>query len=399
MYQVLLAHLGEISVDNMGHHDDVNHDSKADDYHFMSLDTLVREKSDRIFISVTNMNLYSVDFDKHKKLGGSLSSSSFSGFTHDLGVPILYDTAVDLCIRKQNLNDVCLSDDFGYAMDMPDKLGFVPPRQPEREQQIQSPSSVLEVHIKISKPIKLGLSKEVYEQILQTSDHLTYDAEVKPFKSDDATVPDDQAQSTSEKTTESEMGSADHDDGIFGQEKTVTDKRANDGMSSLPVGSKAEGDLAAGNFMAKHVKFQVPLFGVELRGDFGDGEQGLVDLKLYDFALDYEKNDRVTTHLKVRLKSLQMDDLLEPMDSVHRQIIVSRNSHKEQTRSRGASSERGYRCFMSTSCPDCTIVVPVPQMPPSLPSSFHDSHSLKALQKIRDTVSKSGTASGRPLSR
>jgi hypothetical protein len=72
----------------------------------------------------------------------------------------------------------------------------------------------------------------------------------------------------------------------------------------------------------------VPLFEVELRGDFGEGEQGLVDLQLYDFALDYEKNDRASTHLKFRLRSLQMDDLLESPHSTHRQIIVSRNSNR-----------------------------------------------------------------------
>ena len=65
---------------------------------------------------------------------------------------------------------------------------------------------------------------------------------------------------------------------------------------------------------------------MELRGDFGEGEQGLVDLKLYDFSLRYEKNDKATTRVMLHLNSLQMDDLLEPVDSKHRQIIVSRAS-------------------------------------------------------------------------
>ena len=43
---------------------------------------------------------------------------------------------------------------------------------------IQSP--VLDVTAKISSPVKLSLSKDVYEQILQTTDNLTYDRESEP---------------------------------------------------------------------------------------------------------------------------------------------------------------------------------------------------------------------------
>ena len=75
-------------MDNTRHHDVSDHENETDEYHFMSLDKSSRELSGKIFISLTNMNLYSVDFDKHKKLGRSLSSSSFSGFTQELGVPI-----------------------------------------------------------------------------------------------------------------------------------------------------------------------------------------------------------------------------------------------------------------------------------------------------------------------
>ncbi|KAL8611447.1 hypothetical protein ACOMHN_014502 [Nucella lapillus] len=391
--QVLLAHLGEISVDNTGHHDEDILDTGQDDCHFRSLALPVKEQSDKIFISLTNMNLYSVDFDKHKKLGRSLSSSSFSGFTHELGVPILYDTAVDLSISKHNFEAVCINQNLSGEGDFFDDLNFPPPQNQEPEP--LPPSSVLEVGIKISKPIQLGLSKEVYEQILQTSDNLTYEAETKDVRAAEFVGP---AEKTEQSAAEKKMGGSSippAEGRLFGTEKKPLEKRSSD-RSPLAGSVQKDGDSSAGNFMAKHIKFQVPLFEVELRGDFGEGEQGLVDLKLYDFALDFEKNDRATTHLKVRLKSLQMDDLLEPPGSAHRQIIVSRNSHKEQSGVQSSKCQQGSG--LSTSCPDCTIVVPEPQMPPSLPSSFHEPLPSKAHHKIRDNASKLGSAFKRPLS-
>lgn len=386
-------------MDNTGHHDDSDHENETDEYHFMSLDTSARELSDKIFISLTNMNLYSVDFDKHKKLGRSLSSSSFSGFTQELGVPILYDTAVDLYISKHNLDVMCLSDNLGGDGDIREEFAFPPQHERNQAQQVSPPSSVLEVSIKISSPIKLGLSKEVYEQILQTTDHLIYEAEVKDADFEGASSGAQPQQPGLGKSDRGSGADSGVGEGLSGRERVPVDKKLSEVSPGQPGSAhRTEAEASAGTFMAKHIKFQVPLFEVELRGDFGEGEQGLVDLQLYDFAMDYEKNDRASTHLKLRLKSLQMDDLLEPPDSAHRQIIVSRNTHREPSGGRRESSWRPSGCFISTSCPDCTIVVPVPQMPRSLPSSFHDSHQPKAAHKVRD-ISKGGMPLQRPTSR
>ncbi|KAK7503179.1 hypothetical protein BaRGS_00005444, partial [Batillaria attramentaria] len=395
--QVLLAHLGEIVVDNTGSRDHHEADAEPDDYHFASLDTSAREVRDKIYISLTNMNLYSVDFDKHKKLGRSLSTSSFTGLTHELGVPILYDTAVDLIIRKHSVdvgaaNDSSSVDDIGRD-GFPDFGSFA---QQSQQQLLTVPSSVLDINIKISSPIKLGLSKEVYEQILQTADNLTYEAEVKDVPmgkrggaEGDVKMDAARPQNAGEGGGDS-MGTRDviNKDNSVGEEKKPLDKRLSEGSSSAG-GSKVDAE----SFMAKHIQFQVPLFEVELRGDFGEGEQGLVDLQLYDFAMDFKKNDRAATHMKLRLKSLHMDDLLEAPTSSHRQIMVSRNSWREKKRDRPRG---GAGRFMSTSCPDCTIVVPVPQMPPSLPSSFHESQSPPALHKVgRSPLKRTENSAGR----
>ena len=131
--------------------------------------------------------------------------------------------------------------------------------------------------------------------------------------------------------------------------------------------SSSSGSQKTAVFLSKHVKFEVPLFSVELRGDFGEGEQGLVELKLHRFLLDYTKDNPATTNMQVTLKSLLMDDLLESVDSKHRQIMASKASRPQDF------SEMEPHVFLSQSCPyNAIIVAPVPIMPPSLPSSFHN---------------------------
>jgi hypothetical protein len=47
------------------------------------------------------------------------------------------------------------------------------------------------------------------------------------------------------------------------------------------------------------VSFDLPVFTVELRGDLGTGEQGLVDLSFRDFIVHYDKSHRYETHIQV----------------------------------------------------------------------------------------------------
>lgn len=60
------------------------------------------------------------------------------------------------------------------------------------------------------------------------------------------------------------------------------------------------------------LNFEVPVFTVELRGDGPNGEQGLVDLSFRDFVFNYEKCHKFETNVQVSLKSILMEDLLQP---------------------------------------------------------------------------------------
>ncbi|GFR72193.1 vacuolar protein sorting-associated protein 13D [Elysia marginata] len=386
--EVLIAHLGEIVVDNKGMHDKPPCSGHRQ---------LMHQNQDLICLSLTNMNLYSLHLDQRvnvdtgevntaasaspnlnsipvtSEAAGFLTSAKLSEMTQRFGVPILHDTSVDLKIGKKSsdipyINPHHSSGLGGFAAknDSPSSRS---------ETCFEHVSSILDVHARISSPIKLSLSKEVYEQILQTVDHLTYDAEESKLQQQAsgfrASSPftlntDENIPPTSEVHSESSAHSKASE--IQAESRDPKTKNSSSSIGSADATSGLVNPVEP-SFLAKHVDFEVPLFEVELRGNFGEGEQGLVDLKLYDFAVQYEKNDRATTHISLRLKSLQMDDLLESPESKHRQIIISKPSPKGKDKHLQRMFSQP-KAMMSKSCPDSTIISPVPRMPSSLPSSF-----------------------------
>jgi len=64
-----------------------------------------------------------------------------------------------------------------------------------------------------------------------------------------------------------------------------------------------------------NVSFEVPVLIIELRGDESNEEQGLVDLSFRDFAFNYEKCHKFVTNVQVSLRSIFMEDLLQPEGS------------------------------------------------------------------------------------
>lgn len=325
--QVLIAHLGEICVDNSGMQ---NIPSESGRGQFKG------QNQDLINLSLTNMNLYSLHLGQQTSVTTlGLNSSKLPELTHKFGLPILYDTSVDLTIGKRELDfpfvnqnvSPSFEDMMGFGRTSPHKSKSEHDESDEDYHQ-QHITSLLDIKAKISSPLKLSLSKEVYEQILQTVDNLTYDRESFQQFSHKSHHTVTRTSSTPSSTDASRASS-----NLTAQvdKEFLTGRPSSPHMNPNIHGSFDQDlHLAGDSFLAKHVEFDVPLFEVELRGDFGEKEQGLVDLKLYDFSMRYEKNDKVNTRMNLHLKSLQMDDLLEPADSKHRQIIMSRPSRSRE---------------------------------------------------------------------
>ena len=336
--KVLVAHLGQITVDNTGNKNQLD---------YITMDDM-KDKSDRIFVEMRNMNLYSVDTDKQTMAasGAVLGDKSVThrwsfsdaSLSDEAATPIMYDTLVQVTVDHFSAS----TNNKGSLTNMSSDIHV---KTSQDSVHISQPS-FLNIKAKIQTPVKLVLSKNVYEQILQTSDYLssTDNEKGKDAKSDQ---------------NESNLGSQD----IEGSLKN--DSTAGSLESSVNTASSS----SVSGFVTKKFRFEVPLFSVELRGDFGEGEQGIVELKLHQFLMDFLKSEAATTKVDVSLKSLSMDDLLVPEGSPHRQIMVSKSTKKDE------SLEMRPREFLSQSCPDNAILRPVPVMPPSLPSSLYNEGS------------------------
>ena len=345
---VFVAHLGQISVSNK------KRQVQVDDEDSISEDS----KLDRVFMEMRNMNLYSVNLDKDTNPNISAIPSDGSLFNdvyiEQKGTPIIYNTTVQVTVDHiapdlSVINpDSTQNIDFSVHREMNDSLQEIQPK--------------LDFNATIKTPVQLVLSKNVYEQILQTVDNISY-------------VPDVPTSDKSNVTEESQEEAESANTSSF--YSTFKGDKSSHNISSASFGASQKTAV----FLTKQVKFEVPLFSVELRGDFGEGEQGLVDLKLHRFFLDYTKDNPVTTSVQLSLKSLVMDDLLEPPESKHRQIMVSKAPRPQDQ----DQSQMKPHLFLSQSCPDNAIVAPVPMMPPSLPNSFHNDLSDTKLSPVQFT--------------
>ncbi|XP_055954829.1 intermembrane lipid transfer protein VPS13D [Patella vulgata] len=350
---VLLAHLGQMTITN-----------SPKPMEFMTSCEDLTEQTDKIHISLINMNLFSADLEKLGILQptGSQSVVGKKSFyyllSQERGNKIIYNTAVDLVITKDNMefnyiNPNTTTDDYSdlhrWDTSAHDSL------------EVSNPNSIVEVTARIKTPMKVVLSKEVYEQFLETLDNLTYTEDVVSSSSNYEMKP------SGESVEEREPMGAPSSVDILSQQSSETDQSE--------------------SFMAKHFRFEVPLFEAELRGDFGEGEQGLVNLKLHDFSLNFQKDNNYLTNVQFRLRSLTMADLLEKENSLHRHIMVSQSS---------TTVREAQRTYLSTSCPDSTIVLPIPTMPSSLPSSFQEESGFSNFQPGKTTsksrLSKTGSS-------
>jgi vacuolar protein sorting-associated protein 13D len=232
-----------------------------------------------------------------------------------------------------------------------------------KDDSVDSVSSVLQLDGRLITPLKLALSKEVYEQILQTLDNITPTDDEGPLESprSDVTVEGSgSGHSLSNVSEERESSIHSSVSALKLDESPLSASMIKDkSFTAKEIATKPEENLV---FKAY---FEMPIFNVKMTGDLGEGEQGLVDLKLEDFKVNFEKTDPWSKSIEISLQSLIMEDLLQEKDSKHRFLMVS--TQKLQ----GAKPE-DPKLHLSQSCPTAMIDIPVTTLPTSLPSSFHE---------------------------
>lgn len=99
------------------------------------------------------------------------------------------------------------------------------------------------------------------------------------------------------------------------------------------------------------VFFELPELNVILRGNLHGIEQNMVEIAFGDFIVRYDKSDPYETSIKMSLRSLVVEDLLQSEASPHRKLVVSQFVVQEDT---GLESIR-IPLYASKSCPDLGI--------------------------------------------
>lgn len=94
------------------------------------------------------------------------------------------------------------------------------------------------------------------------------------------------------------------------------------------------------NQLESKVLFELPVFVIQLKRD----SDPLVEIFFRDFNVSYEKNDLYETNIQVSLRSVLMEDLLQPPESKHRSMVISSSPDSQ--------AFRPCSTFSSRSCPN-----------------------------------------------
>ena len=307
--EVLVAHLGQIRVSN----EILSGWQLRDD----PSAPLGSTKVERYSIQVHHVNLNSLNLEKklgrRSGNGGDWSDKAIHTMTalnlydcSKLGVPILYDTNLDVVVDKVEQGNSLRKTESFYS-------GFyIDPDVSLMEGLDDGAADLIQVKGRVINPLKVSLSRNQYQQLLDT------------MKSPAPVV---------EK----------HDQG----KPTMFDCDASSDKS------KVKRDLFESR-TDKHTvtpiegRFELPVFSLELRRDALNSniEPGLVNLTFTEFGLTYEKHDTYTNSIQMALKGLLMEDLLLNEDSAHRNLMVSSACPPSLRRLTNFSSN------ISSSCPD-----------------------------------------------
>ncbi|CAH1990127.1 unnamed protein product [Acanthoscelides obtectus] len=310
--EVFVAHLGKISVSNY-----YIDDSKTNGYDYDCSDFRIEHYD----IEVKDMNIYSLDTSTRRVPGPSISKPEVLYSCSSLAKPILYDTMLHLKIDREVCKDMTrYSSESNLLLDDDDTT----------QSSYLNPGENIQVSGSIVTALKISLTRSQYAQLLDTVDWLTSSPKLS------------ETQGISRLHLRPQASLSD----ICEEDTGVTTLNMDPHVRAklFPVSNLGKAKKQTQPAVAIKVNFDVPVFTVELRGETPIGEQGLVDLSFRDFAFNYEKCHRYDTNIQISLRSIFMEDLLQPEGSKQRAMVLS---------SSGDDQVPNAACI-SRSCPDVT---------------------------------------------
>lgn len=328
---VLVAHLGRISVQNTD-----SSIMQSPDFILGSCDPF---KTDQFFVQFRDVNLYSLSIAENLKSvhGKSACTSSDFLLAAELyqcsanGHPILHDTVVEFTILHKRASG---SRDWLNELMPPESQGC--------------PHSVVEVTGTVINGLKVVLTKQQYQLMLQALDNISY----------------------------SDMSACSHDLETASYPAFSVREPPLDSAPQLEELSttRTKTEKSKQDFVRFRAKFVLPAFLVHLCGDLCEGEQDLVALSFQELELHFEKDNPFEMNIQVSLRGLLMEDLLELPESGHRYLIRSSHLDSVELAGKGAPAKAD---FISVSCPDMTQHIPLVPNHPSLPDHLCTENAFK----------------------
>uniref|UniRef100_A0AAG5DF63 UBA domain-containing protein n=1 Tax=Anopheles atroparvus TaxID=41427 RepID=A0AAG5DF63_ANOAO len=216
----------------------------------------------------------------------------------------------------------------------------------------------------VVKPLRLSLKRQQYEQLLETIDNL--------FK-----IPRDLVRPPSEVPTTLEKVSEIAEESLTFRAFPLASK-ARQGLfyqSSLEMDPRA----AAGSAISVRVHFELPAFIIQLNGN---RNEALVQISFRDFCVDFDKHNQYETHVKISLRSLLMEDLLQSDTAKTRYMVVTSAERDGEEERLNAST------FASHSCPNPVglLLANYECLPNSLPTNLEDKTGFSFLAANRSSL-------------
>ncbi|XP_035236927.1 vacuolar protein sorting-associated protein 13D isoform X1 [Anguilla anguilla] len=350
--ELLVGHLGSITIQNFVAGQDSSEREKLQvevkDIRLYSLNTshLVSRKTARADSSSSSCFSPSHSGSVSKEEPQFTRHDFFDYLSRGKAFHILKDTTIQFTLEK-----VPLDEDTQFT--------FLTCDDPFNS------SGLLKVDGKFVNAVQVFLAKSVYEQVLQTLDNLSFIDEQRVTPSLPPTPPPPTPSSTKPHRFPDPQG------GLFARDPPLAGLSYASLSSSLsaplPLQAHSPPHLVP-SFTQVRATFCVSELQVHLSADLSQGAQGLVSLRFQDLQGDFSKDHPHSLAVQLTLRSLLMEDLLEPNpDSKYKHLMVSRGAPKPSTFS--------PKEYLSQSCPSSSNAL-YPDMPRSLPAHMEEAQNV-----------------------
>ncbi|RZF46007.1 hypothetical protein LSTR_LSTR006773 [Laodelphax striatellus] len=331
---VMVAHLGHISLDNSFSANSRTAGSPG----WTDNEESELDPAEVYSIEVRDMNLYTLNIKQ--RLSELKITSNPSPLIRveklyscmEAGKPVLHNTTIMLKVQRESAFAQEMR--FRRQEDILLESGGYTPTETDQKQIVSVTGSIVS-------SLKVSLSREQYEQLLETVMAIN---QVPKNATTDSRKSQEDLQKQSDFQRSGTLVDIEEDAELHTGVSTLSLDPTLRARMLLHSSNNSQEDVGEDSSLALKVSFQLPLLTLELIADFGGGEQRLVDLSFMELFVQYEQMMAYERNIQMSLRSVLLEDLSKPKDSKHRCIMTS------QCTNQGNSSI--YNNFVSKSCPD-----------------------------------------------